>query len=63
MSLTITSILALAILRFFAWTGQPAIEESQVLSFVMVASQLLAGIGIYIGRVKAGGITWYGKRK
>lgn len=63
MSLTIASAIVL-ILSFIAKvTGQDLPwTEAEIESTVTTIIGLLAGIGIWWGRVRAGGVNWFGIR-
>lgn len=62
MSLTITSLVVLVLGRLLQWAGIGHASDEQLQHFVIVFMQIVGAIGIYVGRVRAGGITWYGKR-
>lgn len=62
MSLTLKGLLVLVIGRVLE-VGGVAIANDQVTDFVAVLLQVFGALGVYIGRVRMGNVTWYGKRK
>lgn len=63
MSLTITSLIVFILGRILQWAGIGQTSNEQLEHFVLIAMQLIGALGIYIGRVRIGDITWYGARK
>lgn len=62
MSLTIYSLLVVILGRIIGWAGYSTPSEAEIANFLSVSMQIIGAIGIYIGRVRIGDITWYGKR-
>lgn len=61
MSITIGGAVVLLIERVLDWGGV-SIGTEAVTNFVHVGGALLGLVMVYLGRVRKGDITWYGKR-
>ena len=61
-SLTITGLLV-SVIAMVAQQSGLDITHTQIESFVYVVVQLGGLVLAWYGRVKAGGITWYGRRE
>ena len=62
MSLTLSALIVLVLTSLAKGVGVDLGDE-QVANFVLTGGQLLGVIGVWFGRVRAGGITWWGGRK
>lgn len=61
MSITITGLIVMVLVKVFQLTGiQVAPEALQ--TTVETIIYVIAGLTAYIGRVRVGDITWYGKK-
>ena len=61
-SLTLTA-LAVLLIKYVLDAAGVMVPETDIEKFLTVFVDIACAIGIYIGRVRAGGLTWYGKRK
>lgn len=64
MSLTYKGIAIMVIVAFVRWSGVETVPEHEAVgTFLDVLLTIIgAGVAVY-GRFRAGGLTWFGKRK
>lgn len=61
-SLTLTA-LAVLLIKYLMDAAGVVVPESDIEKFVSVLVDIACGLGIYIGRVRKGDLTWWGQRK
>ena len=61
-SLTLTSLVVLVIKHILSSAGM-TMPDSDIHNFVSVLVDISCTVGIYVGRMRMGDITWFGKRK
>ena len=61
-SLTITA-LAVVVIKHVLEAAGVMVPETDIEKFLTVAVDIVAAVSIYVGRVRKGDLTWYGKRK